>query len=498
MKKEISLEAYFSVFRKNIIGNQQCFESPFGKKQIIYADWTASGRAFRPIEEFIQNRILPFMANTHTETTITGKEMTAAYEEAKSIVKEHVHASEDDVLIFCGSGMTSAVNKLQRILGLRIPERLTDYLSTDSIRFVESLRPVVFLSHMEHHSNQISWLETIATVELVEHDQDGQIDLSAFRRLLKKFSNRKIKILALTACSNVTGIETPYHAMAKIIHEYDGLCFVDFACSAPYVDIDMHPTEPGTGLDAIYFSPHKFLGGPGTSGVLIFNRKIYRNKIPDQPGGGTVLYSNPWKEHEYVDHIEQREDGGTPPILQGIRVGLCIRLKEKMGVANLLKREEEQLAIIFNRLSRIGNLKILAGHVRKRLGVISFVLKEEPYNLAVKILNDRFGIQTRGGCSCAGTYGHTLLDVSRQSSQEIRDRILSGDLSSKPGWVRLSLHPTMTDCEVEFIIDAIEMTAKHISQWKKDYHYIAETNEWVFCTLNDSVRESRILSSSFL
>jgi selenocysteine lyase/cysteine desulfurase len=486
MKEEISLETYFSVFRNNIIGNQQCFESPFGKKQIIYADWTASGRAYRPIEESILNRILPFMANTHTESTVTGKKMTAAYEEAKSIVKKHVHANEDDVLIFCGSGMTSAVNKLQRILGLRIPERLTDYLSTDSIRLEESLCPVVFLSHMEHHSNQISWLETIATVELIEHDQDGQIDLGAFRSLLKKYNNRKNKILALTACSNVTGIETPYHLMAKIIHEHDGLCFVDFASSAPYVDIDMHPTEPGTNLDAIYFSPHKFLGGPGTSGVLIFNQKIYRNKIPDQPGGGTVHYSNPWKEHDYVDHIEQREDGGTPPIVQGIRVGMCIRLKEKMGVVNLLKREEEQLAIVFGRLSKIKNLEILEGHVKKRLGVISFVLQDAPYNLVVKILNDRFGIQTRGGCSCAGTYGHALLGVNKRRSQEIRNRILSGDLSTKPGWVRLSIHPTMTDGEIDFIMDAIELTAKHLPQWKKDYEYMAETNEFS-CSKNYTV-----------
>lgn len=480
MKEEISLEAYFSVFRNNTIGNQQYFESPFGKKQIIYADWTASGRAYRPIEEFILNRILPFMANTHTESTVTGKKMTAAYEEAKSIVKEHVHANEDDVLIFCGSGMTSAVNKLQRILGLRIPERLTDYLSTNSIHLDESLRPVVFLSHMEHHSNQISWLETIATVELIEHDLDGQINPGAFRSLLKKYKNRKNKILAMTACSNVTGIETPYHDMAKIIHEYDGLCFVDFACSAPYVDINMHPTEPGTNLDAIYFSPHKFLGGPCTSGVLIFNRKIYRNKIPDQPGGGTVHYSNPWKEHDYVDHIEQREDGGTPPIVQGIRTGMCIRLKEKMDVVNLLKREEEQLAIVFGRLSKIKNLEILAGHAKKRLGIVSFVLREAPYNLVVKILNDRFGIQTRGGCSCAGTYGHALLGVNRRRSQEIRKRILSGDLSSKPGWIRLSIHPTMTDGEIELIMDAIEMTAKHFHEWKKDYAYLTETNEFYY------------------
>src|SRR5580692_9417818 len=354
MKKEISLEAYFSVFRKNIIGNQQCFESPFGKKQIIYADWTASGRAFRPIEEFIQNRILPFMANTHTETTITGKEMTAAYEEAKSIVKEHVHASEDDVLIFCGSGMTAAVNKLQRIMGLRIPERLENYI--DCPKPEEAARPLVLVTHMEHHSNHISWLETIATVEMIRPAEDGNVDLQHLRELLERFRHRKNKIAAVTACSNVTGIETPVHEIAAIMHEHDGLCFVDYACSAPYVAINMHPGPRSKDLDAIYFSCHKFLGGPGTPGVLVFNNKLYRNRIPDQPGGGTMLYSNPWGVHEYVTDIEQREDGGTPPILQGIKTAMCIRLKEEMGVDNMLGREKETVCRFLDRLGRIAGV----------------------------------------------------------------------------------------------------------------------------------------------
>ena len=478
MGKKPSLEKYFAPFRENIIGNQQCFESPFGEKEIVYADWTASGKAYRPIEDLIQNQILPFMANTHTGSTITGSRMTAAYEEAKAIVKKHVHARLDDVLIFCGSGMTGAVNKLQRILGLRIPEYLKNYFLPDNFRLDEALRPVVFLSHMEHHSNQISWLETIAIVELIAADGQGQPDISHFKQLLIKYKDRKQKILSITACSNVTGIETPYHAMAKIIHEHNGFCFVDFACSAPYSDMNMHPAEDGTHLDAIYFSPHKFLGGPGSAGVLIFNQKINDNKIPDQPGGGTVLYSNPWKEHEYINQTEQREDGGTPPILQGIRVAMCIRLKEKMGVVNLLKREEELVAIIFNRLSKIKNLEILAGENRRRLGIVSFIVRDAPYNLIVKILNDRFGIQTRGGCSCAGTYGHALLRVSKRRSYEIRNRILSGDLSAKPGWIRLSMHPTMTNHQIEFIADAIEISANHFPEWMKDYNYNAGTNEY--------------------
>jgi selenocysteine lyase/cysteine desulfurase len=480
MTSKSSLENYFAKFRKNIIGHQQTFESPFGEKEIIYADWTATGRAYRSIEDRIQNEIMPFMANTHTETTITGTLMSKAYEAAKVIVKEHVNANNDDVLLFCGSGMTGAVNKLQRILGLLVPERMADYVKKEALQIDEELRPIVFVTHMEHHSNHISWLETIATVEIINCDENGNVDLKCFGNLLEQFKYRKNKIAAITACSNVTGIQTPYHEIAKLIHAYGGLCFVDFACSAPYVDIDMHPEEKGAYLDAICFSPHKFLGGPGTSGVLIFNKKIYKNKIPDQPGGGTVMYTNPWKTREYVTNIEQREDGGTPPFLQGIKAAMCIRLKEEMGIVNILQREEEMLQIMFDRFSKMKNVKILEGHIKKRMGIISFVIEGAPYNLIAKILNDKFGIQTRGGCSCAGTYGHMLLHVDKPSSHKILNSIRSGDLSSRPGWIRLSVHPTMTNAEINFIMDAIESTASHFKEWMEDYIYIPESNEYSF------------------
>jgi len=473
-----SLEGFFSKFRQNIIGRKQTFDSPFGKKEIIYADWTASGRGYQPIEECIQNEIMPFIGNTHTETTITGTLMSKSYGEAKVIVKDHVNANTDDVLIFCGSGMTAAVNKLQRILGMRPPERIMDYGKMEDIE--EALRPVVFVTHMEHHSNQITWLETIATVEIIEADENGNVDIPYFRSLLEKFKHRKNKIAAVTACSNVTGIQTPFHEIARVIHEYGGLCFVDFACSAPYININMHPVEKGAVLDAIYFSPHKFLGGPGTPGVLIFNKKIYKNSIPDQPGGGTVVYSNPWKVHEYFKEIEQREDGGTPPFLGAIKAAMCVRLKEKMGVENILRREEEMLQVIFNRFSLMKNVDVLEGKVKKRLGVISFIVHGAHYNLIVKILNDRFGIQTRGGCSCAGTYGHKLLRVDEIRSYQVLNSIHSGNLFCKPGWIRLSVHPTMTDAEIDFIMDAIELTVFHFQEWMEDYTYDPETNEYSF------------------
>ncbi|HEV3251345.1 MAG TPA: aminotransferase class V-fold PLP-dependent enzyme, partial [Puia sp.] len=344
----------------------------------------------------------------------------------------------------------------------------------------DELRPVVFVTHMEHHSNQLSWLETIADVEIIGRNENGNVDLRHFKFLLEKFRERKNKLAAVTACSNVTGIQTPYHEIAKLIHEYGGLCFVDFACSAPYCCINMHPGEASADLDAIYFSFHKFLGGPGTPGVLIFNQNLYRNLIPDQPGGGTVIYSNPWRGREYTKDIEQREDSGTPPFLQGMKAAMCVRLKEKMGVANMLAREEEILKIILPRMLSIKNVEVLESNITKRLGVISFLVKGTHYNLIVKLLNDRFGIQTRGGCSCAGTYGHTLLEIDQNHSFELLKSIRAGDLSCKPGWVRLSIHPTMTNAEINYIMDGIEATVDNFRDWGKDYIYVSHLNEFTF------------------
>ncbi len=472
--KPIHLEAYFKQFRKNIIGIDEYFESPYGKKKIIYADWTASGRLYRPIEEKILNEIGPFVANTHTETSITGSAMTHAYHDARTIIKKHVNASSDDILITVGTGMTGAINKFQRILGLKLCENLKDNTVVP-----EEKRPIIFVSHMEHHSNQTSWLETIANVEVVPSNEEGLPCLEKLKALLDKYKSVPIKIAAITGCSNVTGIRTNYHDVAKVMHQNNGLCFVDFACSAPYVDINMHPENEDEYLDAITFSPHKFLGGPGSSGVLIFNKKLYKNLVPDNPGGGTVNYTNPWGDHDYIDDIETREDGGTPGFLQAIRVALSIQLKEEMGVANILKREHELNNIVFDRLSNIDNLSILAPKHKDRLGVFSFFIDDVHYNLIVKLLNDRFGIQTRGGCSCAGTYGHYLLHVDQLTSKAIEEKILEGCLMERPGWIRMSIHPTMTNDEISFICDAIKAVAKNYKVWGEDYEYNAFKNEYI-------------------
>jgi len=472
-KKISSLEQYFQEFREQTIGIDADFETPYEKKDLVYADWIASGRLYGPIETIMRERIGPLVGNTHSESSYTGKLMTRAYHQAHAIIKNHVNASSEDVIITADSGMTGVLCKLQRILGLKMPEKYSDRLDIPGEE-----RPVVFVTHMEHHSNQTSWLETIADVVVVEATENLLVDPENLIKALEKYKNRKVKIGSFTACSNVTGIVTPYHRLAEIMHNYGGYCFVDFAASAPYVDIDMHPENEDERLDAIFFSPHKFLGGPGSSGVLVFDKALYKNRIPDHPGGGTVSWTNPWGERSYFNDIEVREDGGTPGFLQAIRAALAVRLKEKMSVKKIIAREEELITISFNELAKIPQVHLLADGIKHRLGIFSFYVENMHHNLMVKLLNDRFGIQVRGGCSCAGTYGHLLLHVSRKQSKQITNLIDMGDFSQKPGWVRLSLHPTMTNGELYYIIHAIDEVIDNARIWAADYQYSASTNEF--------------------
>ncbi len=469
----MSLENYFLPFRRQVIGNDLSHIINGEQRPIVYADWTASGRLYQPIEDYLAKVLGPFVANTHTETNLTGSAMTHAYHEAQQVIKKHVNACQNDVLITAESGMTGVINKFQRILGLRIPERMQN-----QVHFDESERPVVFITHMEHHSNQTSWYECDVTLEIVKPDEHGLPSLSHLAELLEQYQHRQLKIGSFSACSNVTGVKTPYYQLAEIMHQYGGLCFVDFACSAPYVNIDMHPANSKQALDAIFFSPHKFLGGPGSSGVLVFNKTLYKNRVPDHPGGGTVTWTNPWGEHSFFHDIELREDGGTPGFLQCIRTALAIKLKDAMGVENIEQREKEITEYVMSQLADNDQVVMLEPNIKDRLAIVSFYVKGAHHNLIVRLLNDRFGIQTRGGCSCAGTYGHILLNVDHDTSSKITEKIDSGDFAEKPGWIRASFHPTMTDKEVAFIVDAINQVTANLDNWGKDYRFNPATGDF--------------------
>ncbi len=467
------LDAFFEQFREGIVGLRHCFSGPCGEQRLLYADWTASGRLYLPIERCLLEEFGPLVGNTHSESSMTGIAMTRAYQQAQAILKRHVNAAPDDVIITQGSGMTAVVNKLQRMLGLRLPEQLAPFC-----HLPPELRPVVFITHMEHHSNQTSWLETVADVEVIPPDALGLVAVDKLAERLAIYRDRPLKLGAFTGCSNVTGIQTPVHQLARMMHEHGGYCFVDFAASAPYVDIDMHPADVREKLDAVYFSPHKFLGGPGSSGVLVFDSRLYHNRVPDQPGGGTVNWTNPWHQHSFVDNIEAREDGGTPGFLQTIKAALAVRLKEAMGTSRMMERDHQLLQLLLADLRTIPRLHILADHLEDRLAIVSFYVEDLHYNLLVRLLNDHFGVQVRGGCSCAGTYGHYLLHVDPNRSHAITGKIDRGDLSEKPGWVRISLHPTTTPDEVRALTAAVRSCVEHAAAWGADYRYSASTNEF--------------------
>ena len=486
------LEKYFSTYRKEIIGIDAEFDSPFGKKKILYADWIASGRMYYPIEKKLIENFGPFVANTHTETNTTGSLMTRSYRYAHKYIKKHVNAGPQDVIITAGFGMTSVVNKLQRILSLK---GCGGKFNRECVKTQN--RPVVFVTHMEHHSNHTSWFETIAEVVQLTPSPDLGIDLDELQLQLEKYKDRNFKIGSFTACSNVTGIHTPIHQMAKIMHEAGGLCFIDFAASAPYETINMHPEDPMEKLDAIYFSPHKFLGGPGSSGVLIFDSSMYHASVPDNPGGGTVDWTNPWGTYKYVDDIETREDGGTPGFLEAFRAAMAIELKESMDPDKMKAREKELLEIAFPGLRKIPGIKILADKHEDRLGIISFYHEQIHFNLLVKLLNDKYGIQVRGGCACAGTYGHYLLEVSYEMSKAITDKISHGDLSDKPGWVRLSLHPTMTNEELNTFLTALNDIVTNIKELEKDYLYVNKLNEYIHKSEADTSQMDTIVKDWF-
>lgn len=462
----MSLEAYFSPFRNNIVGGDLTLKSGDTEIPVLYADWTASGRLYLPVEEYLLQELGPYVANTHTETTLTGSTMTKAYHDAQKCIKSHVNADDNDVLICGGAGMTALINKFQRILGVKIPEQWQS-----RIEISEEEKPLVLITHMEHHSNQTTWNECAVTVVMIPPNDVGLPDLDAMRNILEQYKSRLVKIGSFTACSNVTGIKTPYYQMAQIMHEHEGLCFVDFAASAPYVDINMHPANPKQKLDAIFLSPHKFLGGPGSSGVMLFDKKLYTNKVPDQCGGGTVSWTNPWGEHSFFEDIAVREDGGTPGFLQTIKAALAMKVKDAMGVENIEKREIELTKILMEGLKEHPRINMLENNRKERLCIVSLYVVGMHFNLIVRLLNDKFGVQTRGGCSCAGTYGHILLGVDEETSQKITDQINQGDVTQKPGWVRISLHPTSTDEQAKFIVNAVKQVVDNAEEWSQDYSF---------------------------
>ena len=469
--------------RSGIIGERALMNTPFGIRPMVYADYTASGRSLTFIEQFIRNRVMPYYANTHTEASFTGAQTTALREEARGIIKRALNAGDEHTLMFCGSGATSAINKLIDILNLRLPADLNARYGLDE-NIPADQRPVVFVGPYEHHSNELPWRESIADVFSIPLDAEGRIDLSALQSALENYADRPLKIGSFSAASNVTGMKTDVDAIARMLHAHGAIAFWDYAAAAPYVSINVSGVQDGvndTSMDAVFISPHKFIGGPGTPGVLVVKKALLTNSVPSLPGGGTVDYVT-HHDHMYIKDLEHREEGGTPGIIEAIRAGLVFQLQQDVGTDVIEQRERDFVRRAISRWSNHASIEVLGSHDTDRLSIVSFLIGKQNrylhFGFVVALLNDLFGIQSRGGCSCAGPYGHYLLNIDAATSRNFIEEITEGNTILKPGWTRVNFNYFIEEETFEYIVSAVELIAEHGWKLLPYYQFDEEKNSW--------------------
>ncbi|MEZ5996920.1 MAG: aminotransferase class V-fold PLP-dependent enzyme [Hyphomonadaceae bacterium] len=443
--------------RAGLIGEGLVIPGADGPVKLVYADYTASGRALAQVERFVQDEVLPFYANTHTETSFCGAYINQLRNAARAEIARICNADDQYAVIFTGAGATAGFNALAHVL---LPETIDP-----------AARPLIVHGPYEHHSNILPWRESGAEVVEVGEATGGGVDLAALEAALAAGqTGGRLIIGTFSAASNVTGITSDIAAVTTLLKRHGALAIWDFACGGPYLDIDM---RAGGGLDAVVLSPHKFVGGPGASGVLLVRKDVVRATTPSRPGGGTVAFVSPWT-HRYLDDLIAREEAGTPNVVGDIRAALAFIVKEAVGCTMIGARCAALRSRALAAWAREPRIEVLGAPGASALPIFSLRIGDgrggHIHHLPLTcMLSDLFGIQARGGCACAGPYGHRLLDISFEQSQALNLELEQGDESKKPGWVRLNLSYLMDDAKADFVINAVLQLAQCGEQRSQDY-----------------------------
>lgn len=457
----------------NLVGHKVELDTAFGKKLAVYCDFTASGRAVRCVEDYVQTQVLPLYANTHSIESSMGLQTSCFREESREIIQLHCNANRaKDVVIFSGNGTTGAVHKLIAALSLQ-PEHC-----------------VVFVGPFEHTSNLVPWRETGCLVVCIpENLETGLLDQGVLASKLAEYAHVALRIGTFSACSNVTGRLEQVDPVTTLLHEFGALSFWDYATLAPYGRIDM------SNKDAVFFSGHKFLGGPGASGVLVAKKTLFTNRVPESGGGGGTVYFVDDTSHRFLSDVQSREEAGTPNILADIRVGLAIKLKQTIGLEYIQRREEEIVQRCWKYFDALPpGLLHVAGQANRsggaqQLPVFSFLVRHRGgrflhHHFVVALLNDLYGIQTRAGCLCAGPYVEKLLGMDAAAVSALETLLVSATHAKehyRPGWTRFSLPYFYDDATVDYVLGAIGAIAEFGWRLLPEYRFENTSGEWGHC-----------------